>query len=916
MKKQLYVNAVAIGAALFVLTTASHADVCNLKVVTDGSPDYTDMESMARSIHSNWEKDADKMWAQFYWLHQARRQTAPMYVHGTELTDPIRQFNDYGHLQCSTINGTKCSIWNYMGYPCRYFDISNHSVGEVWYDGGFHHYDNSLSMYYTLPDGKTVAGIEDVGKTMAGPETDGKEVPGYIALYHAVTGTSPNGFCEGADDARPLEQIVHDFSPAALKYRYYYYDQDRGHRYILNLRDGEVYNRYYTRRDTNSPTALSYEKGTYKADPAYFIPNVYDAPNGLVDGKPNDPELSHIAYRIRGTGERSFVPVLDAAHLLGAVSSGSNIKALSPGLQSVVAGQAGEAIFKVEGANVITSLKIQALGTTASADDVLAVAISTSNGLQWKEVWKSDKPGENKADLKLVKEVNGAYEVLVKVTLLAKANPTAAQLKSIRFDTITQINSKTQPQLKLGKNTVYVGTGEQTESIVFWPELQAGNYKAYAVEEQNLKFAAKNEGWSGSLWTASNNVEGYVVFKVDAPADVTTITYGGQLYNRGAKGHIDFRHSFDGGKTWIQSYSLTDIKAPWDVIHYERVTDIPTGTRTILFKYAITSPGNIPTCSSIYAMRMEVNHKLAAPGDSPVELTFNWSERQKDYSLVPRSHTQLVSKYPTTYTINVGGSDHPIVDSLTVNLKGARGEVKYGYNDGKDVGGEKWVGKWATYGKNLAVGKPYTVTVPSLTQWGSGDPDGKKLTSARVGSSYSGGSTFQECALYNPGTQPEIVVDLGAPQKCAAFRIHILGYPAQDALKGEIKDQTEVFTSLDGKTFTSVGSFNFNLRWKDLPVNFMWPDIDVLNAYNFFLPMAAPVEARYVKYKLTPSRSMGVTQVQVLDSFNVTPFDLKLAMPDPASDGKAAPKSDVSPNVKKWKPEELPTTIGQPLKRS
>jgi len=895
-------------ALLFTLTTPAHADVCNLKVVTDASPDYSDMESMTRSMCNNWEADADKMWAQFYWLHIARRQTTPIMLHGFALTDPIRQFNDYGFTMCSTISGTKCSMWNYMGYPCRYFDISNHTVCEVWYAGAFHHYDNSVSMYYTLPDGKTIAGIEDIGKTMAGPETDDKEVPGYIALYHAVTGTGPNGFIEGGDDARPLEQIVHDFVPAYLKYRYYYYDQDRGHRYILNLRDGEIYSRYYARRDTNSPIALEY-KGGYKADPAYFVPN------GTVDGKPLDPELANVRYHIRGNGERSFAPVLDPAHLLGAVSSASNIKALSPGLQPVVAGKAGEAIFKVEGANVITSLKIKATGATGSAEDALSIAISTCNGLQWQEVWKSDKVGENQADLKLINEVNGSYEVLVKVTLLAKTNPSVVQLKSIQFDTITEVNGKTQPQLKLGKNTVYVGTGEQTESIVFWPELQGGHYKSYILEEQNIKADEKNQGYYGTLHPVTPNTEGYVVFKINAPTDATSITYGGRFSNRVPKSHIDLRHSFDGGKTWIQSYSLTDTKAPWDVIHYETVTNIPAGTRSVLFKYAMTTPGGSELCCSIFAVRMELNHKLAAPGDGPVEVTFNWSERKKDYTLVPRSHTQLVSKFPATYTINVGGDDHPIVDSLTVNPKGARGEVKYGYSDGKDVGGEKWVGKWATYGKNLAFGKPYTTSLPSLTQWGAGDPDGKKLTCGRVGPSYSGGLTYALGVVYNTGTAPEIIVDLGTPQKCAAFRIHILGYPIWDALNGEVKDQTEVLTSLDGQSFKSAGFFDFNLHWKDLPVNFMWPDYEGLQAYNFFLPMTTPVEARYVKYKLTPKRMMGVTQVQVLDSFKLEPFALKVALPDPASNGKPSPKADLSPNAKKWKEGELPTTIGQPLKK-
>ena len=42
------------------------------------------------------------------------------------------------------------------------------------------------------------------------------------------------------------------------------------------------------------------------------------------------------------------------------------------------------------------------------------------------------------------------------------------------------LNSKTQPRLNLGRNTVYVGAGAQTESIVFWPDLQ-GDQCASAI---------------------------------------------------------------------------------------------------------------------------------------------------------------------------------------------------------------------------------------------------------------------------------------------------------------------------------------------------------------------------------------------------------------------------------------------------
>src|SRR5439155_9039279 len=146
------------GSTLGLLLTlgAARAEVCNLKVVTDASPDYSDLPSLVHSVTSRWTTPEEKCWAMFYWNHLARRQTAPIQVHGMALTDPIRQFNDYGYTMCSTISGINQSIWEQMGLKAKYWDISNHTVPEVEYDGGWHMYDNSMSALYTLCDGRTL----------------------------------------------------------------------------------------------------------------------------------------------------------------------------------------------------------------------------------------------------------------------------------------------------------------------------------------------------------------------------------------------------------------------------------------------------------------------------------------------------------------------------------------------------------------------------------------------------------------------------------------------------------------------------------------------------------------------------------------------------------------------------------------
>jgi hypothetical protein len=858
MKKRL---AALFLAAASVIATPALADVYNLKVVTDANPDYSDMKSLVHSITSRWDKNQDKAWAVFYWNHIARRQTNPIFIHGMALTDPIRQFNDYGFTMCSTISGVNCGIWQEMGWKVRYNDVASHTVPEVFYDDNWHMYDNSLSAIYTTCDGSRIASLPELGAEGSCALSGGKIEPGHLVKYHCLNASSNNGFLEGADTNRDLAHLGDQtFNPKYIKFRYYYNDSERGHRYILNLRDGEVYTRTYSHPDELKKGANDkYQNG----DPDYYVTNyVWDESKKSTWSA--DPERSNPRYHIRANGERVYTPAMK----LAALHAASN---LSEAAGALVANGNGEAVFKVEGANVITSLKLEGETTGKTT-----LAFSTTNGLTWAELPTSE---DGKLSAKLRDEVNGQYEVLFKVGLAD-----GASLKSIKFDTITEINSKTQPQLKLGANTVYVGAGEQTESIVIFPELQADKYKPFAVESVDVRTDEHHEGWHGVMGPVKGKDEGYVVYKIDAPQDIVRISQQARMQVKAPKSEIRFEHSFDDGKTWIKSYTFNDNEKPFDDFHDEIIKDVPAGTKSVLVKYIMNK-------ASLYSVRMEVNHKVVNPVAGPVEVTFNWAEKGEDYKLTERSYTQLVDKLPTTFKIDVGGFDQPVVKSLTVNPKGARGELKYGYSDGKDVGGEKFVGQWMTYGKNLAEGKPYTATVKSDTQWGAGENEDKILTDGVVYASYPAGLAFKYGVLYDKGTKPEVTIDLGSTQKFEAVRAQIQGYPGADAIRGEIKDKIEVLTSNDGKDFKSQGEFDFRMYWKNVPVNFMYADDENFACHNHTLKFKEPIEARYVKFNITPARQkLGVTELQVIDKVESKPFDLKIALPGDATSTAQAAK--------------------------
>jgi len=839
--------------AFLALAGAARGQDCNVKVVTDASPDYSDMPSMVHSITSRWTTPREKCWAMFYWNHIARRQTSPMILHGLELTDPIRQFNDYGFTMCSTISGVNCGIWHSLGLKPRFYDISNHTVSEVFYDDRWHVYDNSLSALYTLCDGVTLAAVDDVGKAGACEASGGREEPGHIARYHCLTATSPCGFLTGADCARSLDEEYRCFNPNGLKPRKYYFNWDLGHRYVMNLREREVYTRTYR---------------SLGKEPRFYVPN---------HGK--DPEEVNPRYRIRGNGAWKYSPALNAdfARVLHAAS---NIAAAgTSGLQPARAGEPAEAVFRVQSANVATGQAIRAGFFRKSGEDRVALSISTTNGLRWDEVWKGEGTGDLEAKLDLLEKVNGSYEILVRAELLGKNAPSDARLTALDVETFTMVNSKTQPRLNLGRNTVYVGTGDPTDSIVFWPELQNDRYKELVVEEKNVVSARKHPGYQAALHPGKAKEDAYVVYRIDAPRDIVRLTYGGRFYNRAPKSRIELLHSLD-GREWKPDWSITRTDMPWDEIHYETVA-IPRGNRSVWVKYLMVTPDPSPGGCGLYALRIEANPLPADPEFRPIEVTFAWKEHQKDRSLVERAHTQVVEKVPFRYTLDVGGEDHPVMESLTVNLKGARGEVRPGYSDGNDAGGEKFTGRWLTCGKNLAAGKPYTVSRPSLNNWGAGDPDGKKLTDGVAGPSYAGGTSYRYGAIWNEGPDPVLItLDLGAPAAAAAFGMNFHGYPCWDALKGEVRDRVEVLVSPDGKEYTPVGFLQTDFRWKYIPANFMWTDEETMTGHTFRLVPGKPVTARFVQYRVSNRRLFDCTELEVLDSIRSEPFDLRLALPD------------------------------------
>ena len=229
-----------LGAVLFVLSTGTaRATVCNMTLLTDNAPDYTDMQSLIWSATSNFATDKEKVLRLFRWAAQGRRQTEPGPEHGYEVRDPILFYNSYGNTLCSLISGMNIQVWQNMGYDGCRWDTSAHSLSQVYYGGAWHWLDNSLTAYF-WNDGGEIASIAEVS------EDNDPTLHICLSQYGSEIGSCYDGWAWCSDS--PTQRTLRHFGDTYAKNAYiveYHTEGEWGHRYTLNLRQFEHYTRYW-----------------------------------------------------------------------------------------------------------------------------------------------------------------------------------------------------------------------------------------------------------------------------------------------------------------------------------------------------------------------------------------------------------------------------------------------------------------------------------------------------------------------------------------------------------------------------------------------------------------------------------------------------------------------------------------------
>lgn len=809
----------------------------HVTLVTDNTPDFTDIEAYLRSITSQFRDPQDQAIAIWRWSQRLRKQTTNPIEDGHYVLDPIVFFPSYGYCNCGIVSGLNNTMWLRMGWKARYVQLGDHTVCECSWDGGatWHMFDSSMSIYVFNERGQ-VASTTEIEKN---PRL-------YLENYAPECATNPYGWRSACDRpvayARTLTNGADSFKPPNSLQEGNLYAQ-WGRRYVLNLRPFEHYTRHFGHLDPANPS-----------NPRHFRP---------VRGN-QDVEKQHGHGNIRGNGVWRFAPDLRHPRARELAHSDANVTWEAAGVRPADPGSPGYVVFKVNAANVVTSATAR-LGARRGSGDTISLSVSRNAGISWVEA------GPAGGEIDLMPHVAGATEYLLRVELRGPG----AVLESLEVETITQLNRNALPRLTRGVNRVQVRLGPQVESIQFQPSIVDGNHRRSAHAEQGVDVEPKPDFYKPTIRPAEAGSPCHVTWKIEAPGPLTEVVYGGTVCVKSERDRVALLHSWD-DREYTKDFEKADGAPPYDLAVNVAVPKIPPGARTAFLRYEFQTASAPRSYAGpgLQTVWMRLHHEPRLRGTVPLEVTYCWVEHRKDGD-VERRHTEIVSATDHEYTIHVGGYRDPTMKWVRVSLKGYGPEaVRPGYSDGRDVGpGAEPSRIRYFWGTNLAKGKKYTVEGATSDR----NPDaGGDLTDGIIAppDDHVSQKYMPTNVIFAPEVSPVVTIDLGEGREVAAVRIHS---GQEGGFRLAHPERVAVETSTDGQVFAGAGVADHDqvfdppadyVPWEfhDAPQYASLPAGGIL-AYAYRVIFERPVRARFVRVACACRKGWGVmlSEIEVFD---------------------------------------------------
>jgi hypothetical protein len=818
-----------------------------LRVVSDSVPDWSSRENFVRSALSGWTTDHEKATAQFRWSYRGRRVGPDVHENGRSIHDPILFFNSYGVTFCGQISAMNVALWEAAGFPGRMVDVDVHVVAEVFYGGRWRMFDNDFCNYFLDEKGEVVGGRElQAGRQKKDGERwlfDGNPYasgPGG-RIFMGPSSWTLSGVADWwkVYEPRPASSCAH-----------------AGHRVIMGIRPDERYTRFWQPLGYGEAYARLLGNGR---DP------VQDNPRGTV------------LRNSRANGLWVWQPNLADTNVWHAAD---NVVAGPQGLCARDGQKKAEVVFSVTAAHVVTSLRLM-----ADADPGVVFSVSGDGGSTWSTLEAAEKSGAAREFARAGDPVAGRLGYWLKAQWEG-----AAALRALELRTVTQVNPRVLPALRLGSNEVAVVRDEPLEYMVFQPRLTR-----YALEREFHKAS----GWQSVSVphdqepTIRSVGKADLVLRCPVPRDIRHIRMAGTglFYEPSPGANLDMEASYDLGASWKRIGRSRWNGAPYDERFSFETREIPSGTREVWLRYRATSRG-----VGIINLVAEVGYEPVA-GSGELDIVYAWEE-YRDGQWVARTHTERVGGERHRYSIAVGGSRPPRMRSIEMRPADRRAATGYGDRLESVATRRPADYRWRT-GERVAVGRPYTVSRPPSAAFP--DKADAVLTDGYIGlASYWGLENIAlegkkneqrvgELVVWPAGEEVTVTVDLGRRQRVGGAVVYAV-QPNADVLYPETM---VVEVSANGKNYVEAGRAHWEdcffpaaneLQWEgaDSPLYESLPAGGITD-FKFHIPFEKTQRARYVRFRLKPSvggrAGVGLWELDVFDRMEKEPWQERLVLP-------------------------------------
>jgi len=824
----------------------------NLRVVSDAVPDWSSRSNFVYSALSLWQTDFGKAAAQFRWSHRCRRVGSVVLEDGRPVLDPVLFFNSYGICFCGHIAAINCGLWEAWGKRGRLVDLPGHVVSEIRYDGAWHLFDHDFSNYFINENG-AVASAAELGASRIHGNVEDLEPGEYYIFDHCPHASAPRGHIFQGPNSWWLIDVARDWypGPKAIKPRPAIVGSHAGHRYVLGIRPNERYTRHWTPLGTGPLYARLF-------------------PNGKEPAGKGSPLRNS-----RANGLWVWEPVL-SDH--GTLFFAQNVKPTRDGIRVEDPRLPGIAVFNVSAANVITSVGIQ-----VDARGAVALLMSTDGGVSWEAV-SAPAAGRTAApEGVMTRFPAGRLQYLLRADLAP-----GAKLNGLRIETLTQVNPRALPRLRLGGNEIVAVSDEHLETLVLNPRLTAMDKPGEVLRATGWQVMEKPRHRDPTVRAVG---EAEIVLRAAVPRRIRKIRMACTAVMSEPSAELFLAVSFDEGKSWKTLGHYKAPAAPYDRRFEVETRDIRGGARDVLLRYAYDTGG-----SGLMNVVAEVGYDPAGRL-MPYDVVYAWDEYHEN-EWIERYHRERVKDPYHRYSINTGGERPPRMH--WVRLEPA-GDAKTGYEDGVDIGPRKSASDYRlVYGRNVSLGCRYELSRSPARAYP--DVGRKLLTDGFIGRSsfwklarinLSGPKNEKrvgEIVAWEPGEDVVVTIDLEKEQTVGGARIAALE-PNQRILFPSLM-QVEV--SVDGKSFDLAGLAAWEdcfvppgneLQWEgwDSPAYDHLPAGGIIS-YRFPVLFLKPMRARYVRFRLVPMNEkagMAVWELDVFGSLRKIPWHERIALPLP-----------------------------------